>query len=93
MFDFDADNVTLRNQLNNDYLNLPPLEEKIVQLFSVIYESVNRTSFLACLNAIGGHDYNHKSLVSSTLKPYLDKLLAAGLLIQEQGEEHNAIPY
>lgn len=83
---FEVDQQKLQAQLAQAYSQLPPLEQKIVQLFSVIYEPVNRTSFLECLNYIGARDTNYKYLISSTLKPYIDGLLTAGLLIQGQGQ-------
>jgi SNF2 family DNA or RNA helicase len=83
---FEADQQILQAQLTQAYNQLPPLEEKIVQLFSVIYEPINRTAFLECLNYIGARDTNYKYLISSTLKPYIDGLLTAGLLIQGQGQ-------
>ncbi|MBW4607297.1 MAG: DEAD/DEAH box helicase [Hassallia sp. WJT32-NPBG1] len=86
MTDSEADNQKLQTQLAQTYRQLPPLEEKIVQLFSVIYEPINRTSFLDCLNYIGARDQNYKPFTNATLKPYIDGLLAAGLLVQEQGQ-------
>jgi SNF2 family DNA or RNA helicase len=83
---FEVDRQKLQAQLAQAYRQLPPLEEKIVQLFSVIYEPINRTAFLDCFNYIGARDKNYKSFVNATLKPYIDGLLTAGLLIQEQGQ-------
>ena len=42
----------LRQQYVQIYQQLPATEKEIVQLFSVIYEPVNRSSFLRCINAI-----------------------------------------
>ncbi|BAY95863.1 MULTISPECIES: DEAD/DEAH box helicase [unclassified Tolypothrix] len=86
MNDSEADHQELQTQLAQAYRQLPPLEEKIVQLFSVIYEPINRTSFLECFNYIGARDKNYKSFTNPTLKPYIDGLLAAGLLVQEHGQ-------
>nr|WP_042342577.1 DEAD/DEAH box helicase [Calothrix sp. PCC 7507] len=85
MNDYEADHQKLQTQLTQTYRQLRPLEEKIVQLFSVIYESINRNSFLECFNYIGARDQNYRPFVNATLKPYIDGLLAAGLLVQEQG--------
>lgn len=73
-------------QLANAYLKLPLLEQKIVQLFSVIYEPVSRTSFMDCFNHMGARDGNYKPFVTKTLKTYIDALLAANLLVQESGQ-------
>lgn len=86
MNDSEADHQKPQTQLAQTYRQLLPLEEKIVQLFSVIYEPLNRTSFLECLNYIGARDKNYKPFVNATLKPYIDGLLATGLLVQEQGQ-------
>ncbi|WP_414588611.1 hypothetical protein [Scytonema sp. PCC 10023] len=56
MIDSLADTARLRELLVNDYRKLPALKQKIVQLFSVIHEPLNRTSFMACLNQIGIKD-------------------------------------
>ncbi|MCJ8281196.1 MAG: aquaporin, partial [Rivularia sp. ALOHA_DT_140] len=84
MSDSHVDTAEIRSQLIQEFCLLPPLEEKIIQLFSVIYEPVNRTSFLECFNLIGARDTNDKPFTNSKLKPYIDNLLAAGLLIQER---------
>ncbi|MFK0735410.1 MAG: SNF2-related protein, partial [Gloeotrichia echinulata HAB0833] len=85
MTDFNADTAKLQTQLTQAYRHIRPLEEKIVQLFSIIYEPINRTSFLDCFNYIGARDKNYKHFTNPTLKPYIDGLLAAGFLVQEQG--------
>jgi superfamily II DNA or RNA helicase len=86
MINSNADSEKLRTQLANDYRQLPALEQKIIQLFSVIYEPINRTLFLECLNDIGTRNQNGKPFANSSLKPHIDKLLAAGLLVQYMGQ-------
>ncbi len=86
MTDFLADTPKLQTQLAQAYYQLPPLDQKIVQLFSVIYEPINRTSFMACLNQIGIFDENNKPFVNKTLSRHIDGLLEAGLLVQESGQ-------
>jgi SNF2 family DNA or RNA helicase len=85
MTDFEA-NAPTQTELAQAYRELPDLEQKIVQLFSVIYESVSRTSFANCLNQTGTLDKNNKSFISTTLKPYLDKLLKTELLVLGSGQ-------
>jgi SNF2 family DNA or RNA helicase len=92
MSDSDVDTAQLRSQLIQEFYLLQPLEEKIIQLFSVIYEPVNRTSFLECFNYLGAQDKNYKPVGNSKLKPYIDNLLAAGLLIQERGKAPQCHP-
>lgn len=86
MTDFEAEIAQFRQHLENKYLNLSVLEKKIIQLFSVIYEPLNRTSFLGCLNQAGILDETGKFFTNKTLKPYIDKLIEAELLIQERGQ-------
>ncbi len=81
-----ADSAKLRRQIVEAYHELSPLEQVIVQLFSVIYEPVSRTSFVLCLNEAGARDRNGKPFTHQTLKPYIDRLLEAGLLVQESGQ-------
>jgi len=86
MTDSDTDPVLLRKQLVENYHKLSPPEQVIVQLFSVIYEPVSRTSFAIYLNQTGTRDKNGKPFTQQTLKPYIDQLLAAGLLFQDSGQ-------
>lgn len=86
MFHPNADTVNLRRQLVEAYRKLPDLEQRIVQLFSVIYEPVNRTSLMLCLNQLGAEDAQGKPFTNPTLKPYIDRLLDLGLLVQMAGQ-------
>lgn len=86
MTDSDADTAKLQTQLAQAYRQLPHLAQKIVQLFSVIYEPINRTSFMGCLNQTGALDENNKPFVTKTLSRHIDGLLAAGLLVQSSGQ-------
>lgn len=78
----EAETAKLRAQLTSKFHQLPPLEQKIIQLFSVIYEPMNRTLFMEMLNITGVRDANDKLFTIPTLKPYIDKLLADELLVQ-----------
>ena len=82
----------LRQQLAQTYQQLPPLPKQIVQLFSVIYEPVNRTAFLKCLNGIGVKPEKGSSFNNKTLKPHLEYLLEENLLIQERGKSPQCHP-
>ncbi|MBW4629025.1 MAG: hypothetical protein KME49_26840 [Brasilonema octagenarum HA4186-MV1] len=86
MTDSLADIPQQQTQLAQVYRQLPSLDQKIVQLFSVIYEPINRTSFMNCLNQTGTLDENNKPFVSKTLNRHIDKLISADLLIQESGQ-------
>ena len=76
----------LPQQLNQSYQNLSPLRKQIVRLFSVIYEPVNRTNFLKCLDSIGEKQENGSAFNNKALKPHLEYLLEQNLLIQEKGK-------
>lgn len=75
-----------REKLAAIYRALPLLEREIVQLFSVAYQPVSRTTFMSCCGPAGITDQDSKALVNKTLKPHLDQLLATGLLVQESGQ-------
>ncbi|MDX2100620.1 MAG: DEAD/DEAH box helicase [Leptolyngbyaceae cyanobacterium bins.59] len=74
-----------RQALVKVYRNLPALEKAIVQLFSVIYEPINRTTFVNCWNHIEAKDWGEKRFTAPTMKPYLDRLLELGILLQPPG--------
>lgn len=76
----------LRQEYVETYQQLPATEKEIVQLFSVIYEPVTRTNFLQCINVVRQKQGSIINFNSKTLKPYLEKLLKQGLLIQEPGK-------
>ena len=82
----------LRERLVNAYRKLPPLDKKILQLLSVIYEPVSRTKLLACLNEMKVLDSDKKSLVMQTLKPPCDRLSALNLLVQEKNQGSECHP-
>jgi len=86
MTDSDADSTKLQTQLAQAYRQLSHTDQEIVQLFSVIYEPINRTLFRNCLNQIGRLDENNKPFINKTLSRHIDGLLTAGLLVQESGQ-------
>jgi SNF2 family DNA or RNA helicase len=89
MTNLETDPKKLQTQIAKKYFDLPPFAQKIVQLFSVIYAPIDKNSFLSCLSQTGTLDQNNKPFVTKTLSRHIDKLLAAGLLVQEsrQGAE------
>ena len=82
----------LRQQYIQIFQQLPPTEKEIVQLFSVIYEPVTRSSFLRCINAIRQKQGSIITFNNRTLKPYLENLLEQNLLIQEPGKSPQCHP-
>jgi superfamily II DNA or RNA helicase len=75
----------VRQHLVNTYRKLPSLEQVMVQMFAVIYEPVSRTLFVSCWNYLGEQDRSGKHLTPPTSKPYIDRLIALGVLIQGGG--------
>jgi superfamily II DNA or RNA helicase len=90
----NAANVKLQGQYLANYRKLPSLERYILQLFSVIYEPVSRATFLECLNKAAFKDEKKKPvyLTVTTLKPYIERLLALNLLTQERGKSPQCQP-
>ena len=83
MFNSYPNSPQIRSKLTQIYQKLPEKEKQMVRLFSVIYEPVNRTAFLSCLTPSGIKDEKEKAFNSKTLKPYLDRLISLGLILQE----------
>ncbi|MEE3719460.1 DEAD/DEAH box helicase [Tumidithrix elongata RA019] len=84
MIDLSIQTAKLQSELTAAYAKLSVLEQKIVQLFAIIYEPVNRATFLDCFNKIV-KGKNGNSLTQAEIKPHLDKLIKLDLLIQERG--------
>jgi SNF2 family DNA or RNA helicase/tetratricopeptide (TPR) repeat protein len=74
-----------RQQLVKQYHKASTPEREILQLCSVIYESISRTNLLQCVNQSNIKDLSRKNFTSSSLKTVLEKLLKAELLEQKQG--------
>ncbi len=81
-----------RKILTKAYFALPPIEQGIMQLLSVIYSSVSRAAIIPCLNQIGIRDKGNKNFVLPTLKPSLDRLANKGLILQEYGQNIQCHP-
>ncbi len=79
----NLDTETVRNLLIEAYGELSPIDQAIVQLFSVIYEPVNRATFAACFSSLGFQDKRGYTFNASSLRPHLEHLLKNGVLIQD----------
>ncbi|GAB4228809.1 MAG: DEAD/DEAH box helicase [Elainellaceae cyanobacterium] len=79
----DADQV--RSLLAKVYEGLPPLEKVIAQLFAVIYEPVNRTLLVNCLNHLEAKERGGKHFTAPSVKPYLDRLQNVEVIVQQSG--------
>lgn len=82
---FTVDISLIRRQLVDKYHQLRPVEQLMVQLFSVIYEPVSRASFAICLNQVGARTNEDQPFTQTSLKPFIDRLLELGVLVQEGG--------
>jgi len=91
MTDF-AYSTKLQAQLAQKYFELHPCTQKIIQLFSVIYAPIDKNSFISCLSQTGALDENNKPFVTKTLSPLIDKLLATGLLVQQNRQSPECHP-
>jgi SNF2 family DNA or RNA helicase len=75
----------VRQRLVEVYRKLPSLEQTMVQLFAVIYEPVSRTLFVSCINHLNEKDRGGKHFTSPNIKPYIDRLIEIGVLVQSSG--------
>ena len=80
-----SDTETVRSLLIKAYQTLPPLEQVIVQLFSVIYEPISRASFINCWNHLSEKIRAGQHFTNPSIKPYIDRLLNVGVLAQQNG--------
>lgn len=68
------------------YEKLAALDKRLMQLFSVIYAPVSRASFVVCLNAWKLAAPDGKPWTPQSVKPYIDRFLAAELLTQSASQ-------
>jgi superfamily II DNA or RNA helicase len=86
MIEFHADANQNRQKLIEIYHELQPIERKLVQLLSIIYEPISRTALTTCFNQSGERDPNGKVFTTSTIRPYIERLLELGLLAQSSSQ-------
>jgi superfamily II DNA or RNA helicase len=84
MMDLSTQSAPIYSELAAAYAKLTALEQKIVQLFAIIYQPVSRISFLDYLNQIA-KGKNGRQFTAAEIKPHLDKLIKLDLLIQSPG--------
>lgn len=72
----------IRDRLIEVYRNLSSLEQTMVQLFSVIYEPISRSLFVACWEHLSENDRERKRFTSANIKAYLDRLIQKEVLVQ-----------
>lgn len=81
----DSDTEKVRALIVKTYAALPPIEQLIVQLCSVLYEPVARVVIVACFNYLTELDRQDITFTNTSIKPYFDRLLRVGVLIQQSG--------
>ncbi|MCU0526951.1 MAG: SNF2 family helicase [Elainella sp. Prado103] len=84
-FSSTADLERERERLHQVYRKLPALEQTIAQIFSLIYEPVSRNLFIACWNHLSEKDRQGKHFTAPSAKPYIDRLIEWGILVQASG--------
>lgn len=92
MIDNSVSASKIQAQLIADFRQLSSPERDIVQLFSIIYVPVSRSSFMDCLNRTGTKNKNGKTFVTKNMKPILDSLVEKGLLYHEGGHKIRCHP-
>ncbi|MFO1371517.1 MAG: DEAD/DEAH box helicase [Candidatus Competibacteraceae bacterium] len=75
-----ADDNKLRSQLIGAYEALTPLEQAVMQLLSVIYETTTKTSLAECLRRCNIALFKVKGFPQPGLGPLLDKLASKKLV-------------
>ena len=93
MSNFNPNSSQLQTQLAKKYFDLSPAIQKIVQLFSVIYAPIEKSSFLSCLSQMAALDEKNRPWNTTTLNYQIEKLVIAGLLVKESklGPECNPL--
>ncbi|MBE9249017.1 DEAD/DEAH box helicase [Dolichospermum sp. LEGE 00240] len=93
MPDFNANSTQLRTQLAKKYFDLSPAIQKIIQLFSIIYGPIDKSSFLSCLSQTAALDEKNRPWTTTTLNYQIEKLVIALLLVKENklGPECNPL--
>ncbi|WP_017295787.1 DEAD/DEAH box helicase [Geminocystis herdmanii] len=74
----------IRQQLTKTYQQLPSTQKKMVQLFSIIYAPISRSSFVLCLRSLEIRDDRNAYFTLTTLQPYYDKFTKLNLITQGQ---------
>ncbi|KAB2929036.1 MAG: tetratricopeptide repeat protein, partial [Candidatus Contendobacter sp.] len=81
-----TDNRQLRQSLLDTYEALPPLEQVVVQLLSVIYEEVGKTALADCARRCDAPQIKTKGFPQPGLMPLLERLVSSKLVIQANNQ-------
>ncbi|MFZ1643697.1 MAG: DEAD/DEAH box helicase [Candidatus Contendobacter sp.] len=81
-----TDNQKLRQSLLDTYETLPPLEQAVVQLLSVIYEEVGKTALADCARRCDAPQIKTKGFPQPGLAPLLDRLVSTQLVIKANNQ-------
>lgn len=76
-------NRNIRDRLFTVYKTLPPFEQTLLQLLSVVFEPVSKTAILNCLRRADIAGPKGQRLILSSLTPHLTTLQELGLLDQQ----------
>ena len=82
----------LRTHLLDRYHQLPPPEQELVQLLSVIYAPVAKNKFADCLSAYQRHRGQKRPVNQFEINAHLAQLTDQGLLVEEGGHGFRCHP-
>ena len=75
-------------KLLSAYEALNPLQQAVVQLLSIIYHSVNKSTLLGCLRGCGIQASKNRAFAPRDLTPLLRELKDNRLIVQQNNELH-----
>jgi len=81
------DSTKMRQKLSEIYEKETTINQQIIQLLSIIYEPITRTSFLECFQETGHNDEQGKAYNNKTLKVLIDHLLKRRLLVESKDQK------
>ncbi len=81
------DSAKMRQKLSEIYEKETAINQQIIQLLSIIYEPITRTSFLECFQGTGHKDEQGKAYNNKTLKILIDHLLKRRLLVESDDKK------
>ncbi len=81
------DSSKIRQKLIHIYEKETRINQEIIQLLSIIYEPITRSSFLECFRGTGHKDEQGKAYNNKTLKVLIDHLLKRRLLVESDDKK------
>ncbi|AFZ00227.1 DEAD/DEAH box helicase [Calothrix sp. PCC 6303] len=88
MMTFEVVNQKLQAQLADKYRQQSQLEQKIIQLCSIIYEPFTVISLVSCLERAEIYDGKNRIFTSQSLLSYTNRLIENGLIVKESKQHY-----